>query len=602
MKVFRLFSLPYIRFTLLFAGLWVCFGPGSTALAQDPNPPSIRSNQGAWPIRRQWNTAETKHYAQWVENIYKMKTKGNVEQRTAKLERILTDPEMNLLLDPAFAGEGSNPQLPKGTIRFLHSVVDCAKLTATFPAYYAYRRALPWMSTYVSPVKGDSRISPNNIPVGFESSFTSPSVDAFFKAAITGFGSGNYRVEPNNKNSQWSDSVPVAINRDFLMPGCMNYTDGHCLILAEVDKYGELKFLNASTTVTKDIFTYNGMNTVVGINPMDPSNAVNPLTGCFQGLRVMRYPIAETDKSGRVIKVRRRTDEEMQEFGMSIEQYARITDMTKQHQIEESGIKLQSFHEFIRYRMKTVDQITPKQFMEEYIQEMLDMWKAREVFVQEAWADVQKNGHIVYPEERRDENIFQALGRWETWSSPSSDVDRRTKYFYLADWMDNAIRWYESQPQLVDLTGFEQYEIKSSADLAKAIVAEKNRLFQEKSMTYTNSAGQPVTLTLADIEQRLYDLSFDPNHPPELRWGAPTGSPERATAKETYTPVPDGSRVPMEEAYYLQTYYRSLGQRETEISCLRGMFTVGFPIRDKFDQQLAKWVPGGLATEKLAAK
>ncbi|NCQ29229.1 MAG: hypothetical protein GW802_17650, partial [Armatimonadetes bacterium] len=72
----------------------------------DPNPPSVHSNQGAWPIRRQWNVAETQHYAEWVQRIYYMKTKGNVDQRTAKLEHILTDPEMNLLLDPEFAGQG----------------------------------------------------------------------------------------------------------------------------------------------------------------------------------------------------------------------------------------------------------------------------------------------------------------------------------------------------------------------------------------------------------------------------------------------------------------------------------------------------------------
>jgi hypothetical protein len=457
------------------------------------------------------------------------------------------------------------------------------------------------MMTYVSPVKGDPRIAPNNIPVGFESSFTSSSADAFFKAAVAGFGSGNYRVEPNNKNSQWSDTVPVAINREFLMPGSINYTDGHCLILGEVDKYGELKFLNASTTVTKDIFTYNGMNTVVGITPLNRDDPANAMVGCFQGLRVPRYPIAETDSSGRVTKVRRRTDDEMQEFGMSVEQYAKIADMVQFHRIEEDGYTLQSFHEFIRYRMKTVDQVLPMQFLVEYTDELLEMWKARESFVQDAWADVQKNGPIVYPEEQSNENIFQALGRWETWSSPSSDVDRRTKYFYLADWMDNAIRWYESQPQLVDISGFENYGVKSTSDLAVAIVKEKNRLFAAKTMQYTNTAGEKITLSLSDLEKRLYDLSFDPNHPPELRWGAPEGSDERATAKQTYTPVPGGARVPMEESYYLQTYYRCLGQRETEISCLRGMFTVGFPIRDKFDAQLAKWIDDSAKAEMLAA-
>ncbi|HOM48269.1 MAG TPA: hypothetical protein PK491_07110, partial [Candidatus Hydrogenedentes bacterium] len=106
---------------------------------------------------------------------------------------------------------------------------------------------------------------------------------------------------------------------------------------------------------------------------------------------------------------------------------------------------------------------------------------------------------------------------------------------------------------------------------------------------YTNSKGKTVTLTLKDIEERLYDLSFDPNHPPELRWGAPFDSDEFAGAPERPTPLPDGFKMPMKEAYRLQAFYRSLCQRETTTSYLRGMFTTGYPIRDKLDAQVGKW-------------
>ncbi|MCC6144989.1 MAG: hypothetical protein IT368_14385 [Candidatus Hydrogenedentes bacterium] len=168
-------------------------------------------------------------------------------------------------------------------------------------------------------------------------------------------------------------------------------------------------------------------------------------------------------------------------------------------------------------------------------------------------------------------------------------MDRRNKYFYLSEWMDYAIRWYGIDPGFVDLTGLEKYNIRSQADLAKALIAEKKRAFAERSIQYKNSKGIPVTLTLAEIEERLYDLSFDPNHPPELRWGAAFGSDEMSGAPSRPTPVPGGARVPMEEAYRLETYYRHVGLRETEMSLLRGMFTEGFPVRDKYDTSLTKW-------------
>ena len=570
------------------------------AFAEDPNPPTIHSASGAWPIRRQWTPAETQHYARWVENIYFMKTRGTVEQRTAKLERILTDPEMNLLENPQFAGEGSNPQLPAGVIRSMHHLMDGGKFTAFIPAYYAYRRALPWMSTVVTSGKGDIRTSPSNIPVGSVNSFEYRSVGEFFKNAVGWFISGNYRVNLNERRAELSDTVPVAINRTYLLPGCINYVDGHCLLLAHVSEYGELYFLNCSTTITRDIFSYNGMNTVSGITPRgtDPDN---PWNGCFQGLRVLRYPIAETDSRGRVIRVRRRTDEEMKEFGFSTEQYEIIREIYTTQSITEGDLKPQSFHDLIRLRMKTVDSISPLKFMEQYADEILEVYVSREAFIQDAWRDVRANGGITYPEELPDENIFQAFGRWETWSSPSSDVDRRNKYFYLADWLEYAIRLYGLVPSFVELTGLEKYEIQSQSDLARALLAEKNRIFAEHSMEYTNSAGNKVTLTLLDIEQRLYDLSFDPNHPPELRWGAPEGSEERASAPETFTPVPGGARVAMEDGYRWQAFYRSLGQRETEMSCLRGMFTSGYPIRDKLDAQVGKWVQDSAPAAEVAA-
>lgn len=563
-----------------------------TALAsgyQDPNPPTVYSTSGAWPIHRQWTPAETAHYAAWVEHIFVMKTTGTVEQRTAKLARVLTDPEMNLLEDPSFRGEGSNPQLAPDVIRAMHSLMDCGKFTAFMPAYYAYRRELPWMTAMVRSGGGDVRTSPYNVPSGSTSSFTCGSPGEFFRNAVGSFISGNYRINLDGPKADQSDSLPVALDRKYLLPGCINYIDGHVLLLARVSEYGELQFLNCSTTPTRDIFTYNGMNTVSGITPrsLDPETTWD---GCFQGMRVLRYPIAETNSDGRVTHVRRRTDEEMKEFGFSTEQYDVMRQMYSQQYIEEAGLKVPRFHDFLRLRLKSVDTIAPLAFMEAYAGEILEAYRLREAFVQDAWRDVRANGWITYPEEQPDANIFQAHGRWETWSSPSSDVDRRNKYFYLADWLDYAIRQYGLVPEFIDTAGLERYAIKSQADLAAALLAEKNRIFAAHRMTYTNSAGDPVPLTLLDIEERLYDLSFDPNHPPELRWGAPEGSEERATAPQTWTPVPRGTKVAMEDAYRWQAYYRSLGQRETDSSSLREMFTDGFPVRDKLDAQVGRWL------------
>ncbi|HPX42321.1 MAG TPA: hypothetical protein PLF51_17925, partial [Candidatus Hydrogenedentes bacterium] len=54
--------------------LCACLGLlSAAAFAADPNPPTIHSERGAWPIRRQWTLAETRHFAQWIQHIYKAK-------------------------------------------------------------------------------------------------------------------------------------------------------------------------------------------------------------------------------------------------------------------------------------------------------------------------------------------------------------------------------------------------------------------------------------------------------------------------------------------------------------------------------------------------
>lgn len=554
----------------------------------DPNPPTLQSDQGAWPIRRQWTTAEVQHYAKWVEHLFDMKTRGSAEQRAAKIERMMADPEMNLLEQPDFLGEGGNPQVPAETLHMVHSIIDCGKFTAFMPAYYACRRALPWMTASVASGGGDIRLAGCNYPAGGVNSFTAESVEEYFQQAIPGFSTGNFRVNLHGRNCQQSDTLPVAISREFLLPGCAGYVNGHALLVAKVTEYGEVRFLDASTVTTRDIFTYNGMNAIYGITAPG-AGSKEEWDGCYCGLRVLRYPLAETDAAGKVTSVRRRTNEEMKEFGFSTEQYERVRDILDRHYIESNGVRVQSLHDFIRLRLMSVDTIYPIRFMAQYATELMDAFRTREASVQAAWKEVQEHGPVVYPEKQNQENIFNAQGRWGQWSSAYSDIDLRNKYFYLADWCDFAIRMYEANPKSVAFPGFKRLGISTQEGLARLLLDSKNRLFANRSMSYTNSKGEMVALSLLDVEARLYDLSFDPNHPPELRWGAPDGSPELATAPESPTPVPKGAPVAMQEAYRLQCFYRSLGQFETEMSHLQGMFTEGFPIRPKFEEQLAKW-------------
>ncbi len=548
---------------------------------QDPNPASIHSTRGAWPLYRQWNKAEIAHFAQWIENIYDVKSTGTKTQRLAKIEEVLTDPEINLLMDSAFIGEPSNPQLSQETMQVMHRILDCGKLTISLTGYYAYRRGLPFMISWIrSGDGGDIRTSAFNNVTGGTSSFDYESTHRFFVDAVHGFNTGHYRIEPHRPGAALSDTVPVAITRDTLLPGSLFYLDGHVLILGKVDNFGELYFLDSTTAPTRGIYYHNSMNAVTGITAKY-ENPDEPLAGCYRGFRIHRYPIAEVDDSGRVLRVRRRTDDEMKEFGYSLEQYEKLAMIRSRQKINENGITLDNIHDFIRLRMRSVDKINPIKVLESFADELLAMCNERELMVQAGWQDVLASGPVTFPEKNIHYNVFNARGRWGDTTTAPMDVDLRARYFQSINFIDMAIAWFGIDSNCIIPSPQWDNAVFSQGDLAFQLIRAKNELFSSRKFFYINSQGVEVPLTLMDVEKRLFDLSFDPNHAPELRWGAPLDSDELASAREIATPLPSGAGVPMLESFKRQAYYRTLTHREQDQSFLAEMFTEGFPIQQK---------------------
>ena len=554
------------------------------AWAVDPNPASIHSEGGAWPLYRQWTSAETRHFARWIHHLYERKCHGTREQQLAKLEAVLTDPDMNLLLSAEFAGEPSNPQIPARTMRAMHGVLDCGKLTVALSSYYAYRRGLPWMITRVRSGDGtDIRTSGGNIPCGSVSVLHYRSAHRFLVDAVQCFCTGNYRVAPGMQARFLSDTVPIAIDRRFVIPGCLCYVDGHVLLLAAIDEYGAPSFLDATVSPTRDIYTHNGLNAITGITPSSPGGE-EPYAGCFQGIRTHRFPIAETDDDGRVVRIRRRTDAEMAAFGYSVEQYDRMRELVDTGRIVEGELVLDAFHDFVRLRLRSAGHIDPEAVLEAFADQFVTALEEREQFVQAAWAEVTANGPIAFPEGDRNANVYSAGGRWGRWSSCLSDAALREEYFQVLGLLDYAVRWVEIMPEHVPLWPPRTGYTWTSNDLALVLRHEKERIFSERGVHYTTSRRERVFLSLNEVEGRLCAFSFDPNHPPELRWGAAPGSPEAANAPEVLTPVAGGEPLAMAEAYHREAYYRTATYRDVEESCLRGMFMEGFPTRPLFSE------------------
>jgi hypothetical protein len=100
--------------------------------------------------------------------------------------------------------------------------------------------------------------------------------------------------------------------------------------------------------------------------------------------------------------------------------------------------------------------------------------------------------------------IFLAGGQWENFSTPNRDLR-------LLIAMDEVLNY----PHL--------------NDLQKVFDRKSNEL----SISYTRSDGSLHKLTVAEILKRRdsFEMAYNPNDGPEIRWGAPENSEERAMCK-----------------------------------------------------------------------
>lgn len=562
------------------------FGPEEKPAAETAEPIRVPRG-GAWPILRDWTPAEVRHRAAWFEHLYRMKTEGTARQRTARLVDVLTDPEMNLLLDPAFAGEPCNPEIDEATLRSIHGVLDCAKFAQVMQAYYAFRRGLPWMVSRIGIGQGTNvRFSEFNLARGGFSNLDFPNPGAFLRAAVNGFVTGNLRIEPMSKGWEHTDTVPVALDPRYLLPGTLYYTDGHVSVVSRVDAYGGVYFLDASLAATRDIRADFGHYALTGVTGLPGPEAERPYAECYRGFRIPRWPVAERNAEGKVVRIRRMTDTEMQTFGYSLDQYQVMRELETTGHIRHGGLAATTFAEYVRQRLRTAPEVDPVAILETRASRLLRTAKLREQHVQAAWREVQTNGPVRYPNGYSDRGIFSAPGRWGTWSTAVMDVGLRGEYFDLLNVLSAAVSWYENMPETVNLGRLSgRHGVWSPADLVRALRIEKRRIFDQARFTCKDSHGSPVEMSLLDLEARIFDLSFDPNHPPEVRWGMAPGRPQTSILPETTTPLRTGGDMTLAESYSGQAYYRTLTLCEFKPTPLKEDTALFAPMR--FDERLA---------------
>lgn len=381
-------------------------------------------------------------------------------------DAMLHDPDFNSLYDPAD--------------KKLYFYADCGDLPYVIRAYYSYKRRLPFVANQVNGMRYTKR--PNSTASTFDNVSHSGSAQSFF-GKLTYAHSGNFRTAPEAIDSF---TYPIAITRQTLRPGCVFYSpNGHVAMVAEVNEDGTVKLVDAhpDQSVTRISF--------------GPKLEVRSRTysGGFRGIRWA------TVAGDRAVFVKDNTllpgfSREQYEFG---EYYTTVASRLRYIVIDP----LAALEKYIR---------------EDTFQEVLD----RRDSVERGWAAARKKPILM-----TGSNIYDDVGEWEDFSTPSRDLRLRLSMLHLPQLIASYVRMLEEEPDRL-MTPY-----RSPEDLADALFSLKRHLFETMSFTYANSRGDRVSLSLGDVEERLFDLSFDPNHAPELRWGAKGAELETATRERT---------------------------------------------------------------------
>jgi hypothetical protein len=120
-------------------------------------------------------------------------------------------------------------------------------------------------------------------------------------------------------------------------------------------------------------------------------------------------------------------------------------------------------------------------------------------------------------------SIFQSLGLWEDYSTPNRDLRLLIAIDTIREFPGKAAK----DPAAYDLGR------KAPEAIRRDLQALADKRAQAMTVTYVGSDGSARVLTLAEIFRRqdAFEMGYNPNDSVEIRWGAPAGSAELATAR-----------------------------------------------------------------------
>ena len=520
-------------------------------------PEPLRTPAGSfWQVRNSWNATTEALFSAWIEKLFDAPPEQDLNWKV--WYEVLRDKSRNFLFNYLGRNEDSGMGLRP----------DCADFVYFLRAYFAYKMGLPFGYSNCSrgmagkppkcyqwfdiehpevtrpPPPPEQEVAaatpaaatpPAPTPglLGlFGHSEPPPSADPVVPAAPakpkpkrpTTFGeylrdvgdvvhTGAVRVAANDDNT---DFYTVPLTRQALHPGTV-YADpyGHVLMLVHLvpeqnGKPGVYLAVDAEPdgSITRKRF-WRGHVLFVH----DPALG----TSGFKHFRpIMR------DKNG---PLRRLSNAEIAKNP----QYGDFS-------LEQSQLSAEDFYD----RMDDVmspEPLDPVKAMTDAITSLDEQVKTRVTSIENGRKYQEKTtAEVAMP---NGASIFETTGAWEDFSTPARDFRLLIAIDVVRGYPDHVARRADRYAMPA---GKSPAEVKS--ELLGVLASELG----SRKITYTRSDGSPWTLTLKQVIDRAadFEMAYNPNDCPELRWAAPDGSEEASTCKRH---APQAQRAKMSSDY-----------------------------------------------------
>lgn len=433
-----------------------------------------------------WGLAAEAFYSAWVEALFSAPLEEN--SSFSSLEPVLSNPERNFLHNHLGLNEDNSLPLTP----------DCADLPYTLRAYFAWKVGLP--IAFRGCDRGSSKAPPRCEAARIKTEFTDGvSSQSTFKRInrllVDSVHSGSARTRLEDENS---DLYPVGLSRETLWPGRVY-----------ADPYGHVLVLVGWVPQTKD---RSGLLLAVDAQPDNSVARKRFWEGTFlfsdkyragAGFKAFRPLVRKASGGWRTLSNKELID----------------TPYFAPFSLEQAGLSSEDFYAKLAGLINP-DGLAPKQVYEATLDALVEQIETRVISVANGEAYKRRHPGSVVPMPS-GAAIFQTIGPWEDYSTPSRDL----RLLIAINVLDALPGKIVSHPELFNLKG-------RTPEAAMAEIENYHaKRIRERSIQYIRSDGSRWRLSVADVLARrsAYEMAYNPNDCVELRWGAQPGTPEYST-------------------------------------------------------------------------